>query len=339
MTVRAESGTVVVGVGGHCSDDAVEWAAAEAAARQSPLLLVHAFRWPPLYIDSCGLIPIVAAPPSIPMTAERLLSAGVRRARAVAPELDISACLLAGAPSRILLAQSRRAELLVLGGRHRVRVHRLVTGSTAGRMSARACCPVVVIRAGRRLPSEPGPPRVVVGVDARASSGAAVGFAFRAAAQRGIPLAAVHAWQEEASAGSESASRCTESAAAGAARELDRALGRWREQFTDVPIIARLPHADPGAALLADSVGAALVVVGSRGRGAVRARPWDSVSRTILLEAHSPVAVVRADRAALQEAAGGHRLSLRSAHGGRGQRGHVTGAAEPEASGRRTPWK
>lgn len=328
MTVHAESGTVVVGVGGSCSDDAVEWAAAEAAARQSPLLLVHAARWPALHIDSCGWIPVVAAPPAIPMTAEGLLCAAVRRAQAVAPELEISACVLTGGPSRILLAQSRRAGLLVLGGRRRVRAHRPVTGSRAGRLSARARCPVVVIRAGRRTPSEPRPPRVVVGVGATPASDAAVGFAFRAAAQRGIPLAAVHAWQGEAAAGSESKSRGTESAAAGARRALDRALGRWREQFTDVPILARLPHSDPSSALLAESVGAALVVVGSRGRGAVRARLGDSVSRTVLLEARSPVAVVRPDSAALKRTAGSHRLSFHGPHGGRGQHGHVTGAAE-----------
>jgi nucleotide-binding universal stress UspA family protein len=304
MTAYREACPVVVGVGGHGSLDAVEWAAAEAAARRSALLVVHAYRRPPMHIDPCGLVPVVVVPPAVPVAAERLVSAAVRRARAVAPELDLTTHLFAGAPFPILLVQSRRAALLVLGGRHRGGVHRSLTASRAGRLSARTRCPVIVVRAGGQRRSEPTPPRVVVGIDATPSCVAAIGFAFRAARQRGIPLAAVHAWH------------LNTAAVADAGRTLDRALGRWREEFPDVPVLTRLAQADPGRALIGESVGAALVVVGSRPRGAVMAGLRDSISRTVLLQAHSAVAVVRSGGAEPYRAGAGRRSRSPATRGG-----------------------
>jgi nucleotide-binding universal stress UspA family protein len=260
-----------------------------------------------LQIDSSGLIPVASDPPAVPMAAEQMLCAAVRRARSVAPELDLSAYLFAGTPSRILLRQSRRAALLVLGGRRRGGMHRFFTASIAGRVSAAARCPVVVVGVRREVPSRSTPPRVVVGVDATASCGAAVGFAFRAAAQRGIPLVALQAWHGDAPARFASANCSLGAARARAARELDCALERWREEFTDVPVLTRLVHADPIPALVAESVGAALVVVGSRGRGAVMPGWRRSVSRSVLRRAHSAIAVVRPDGSGANSAASGHR--------------------------------
>jgi nucleotide-binding universal stress UspA family protein len=144
----------------------------------------------------------------------------------------------------------------------------------------------------------------VVGIGAAPSSASALGFGFRAAAQRGIPLAAVHAWQGDTAVGCEFSSRTAE---ADARRTLGRALGRWREEFVDVPVLTRLPHADPSAALIRESVGAAMVVVSSHRRGAVIAGLRDSVSRSVVLGAHSAVAVVHTDGAGVNSTAVGRR--------------------------------
>jgi nucleotide-binding universal stress UspA family protein len=52
---------------------------------------------------------------------------------------------------------------------------------------------------------------------------------------------------------------------------------------------------DPATALIAESVGAALVVVGSRRRGRVRTRWLGSVGGTLVRRSRSPVVVVRRD--------------------------------------------
>jgi nucleotide-binding universal stress UspA family protein len=136
-----------------------------------------------------------------------------------------------------------------------------------------------------------------VGVSARPSCIPAIGFAFRAAAQRGIPLRAVHAWKRDAPA--EPGAESDHLAASGAvAREnLDRVLDCWRARFPDVRVETQSWCDSPTAALVGESVGAALVVVGSRGRGAVRGRLFGSVSRTVVRDARSPVAVIGLDGA------------------------------------------
>lgn len=60
-------------------------------------------------------------------------------------------------------------------------------------------------------------------------------------------------------------------------------------------ITAHAAHGDPREALVELSHHAHLVVVGSRGRGAVRSRLLGSVSATVARHAHSPVVVCRPD--------------------------------------------
>jgi hypothetical protein len=76
-----------------------------------------------------------------------------------------------------------------------------------------------------------------------------------------------------------------------------------------------LPPMDPmdvSTALIAESVSAALVVVGSRGRGVLRGRLFGSVSRAVVQRAHSAVAVVRPDGAVAPHAIQGRRRASRT---------------------------
>jgi nucleotide-binding universal stress UspA family protein len=79
---------------------------------------------------------------------------------------------------------------------------------------------------------------------------------------------------------------------------LDRALTPVRQTFPDVPFDLRLAGSDPADELVRASDGAALLVVGTRGRGALRAGLLGSVSRSVLAQARCPVAVVRPNRPA-----------------------------------------
>lgn len=294
MTAGRRAATVVVGVDRDSAGNAVEWAAAEAAARRAPLLVVNAFRCP-LTTDPYGLIPVAERRLTAAVEAEQVLCTAARRARSVVPDLEIAQQLLLGAPSRVLLEQSRQAALLVLGGRRRGAGRRMVTGSVSGRVAARACCPVVVIRSRPAVRSGTTGPNVVVGVGDTPSCIPAIAFAFRAARQRGIPLTAVHAWRRDVPADAEAVTDCLGASEARARENLDRVVRHWQDEFPDVHAKSQVVCADPAAALIGESVGASLVVVGSRSRGAARARLFGSVSRSVIWEAHSPVAVVRPD--------------------------------------------
>jgi nucleotide-binding universal stress UspA family protein len=127
---------------------------------------------------------------------DRLIDAAAVARRAV-PGLEVAWELRWGSPRVELIAASARAQLLVVGDRGRVWWDRAVRGSVSRGVARRAICPVVVVR-DRPRPTTTGPPAtVVVGVDGSPAGERAVGFAFAAAAARGVGLVAVQAWHEE----------------------------------------------------------------------------------------------------------------------------------------------
>jgi nucleotide-binding universal stress UspA family protein len=329
MTV--ESGTVVVAVGSGSTGQALDWAAAEASARGCRLLVVHAetLHWGP--VDCWGVVPFADLWPDR-VSAEHVARTAVTRARVVAPDIDVTAVLEFGGTVPSLLSRSRGAQLLVVGGRHAPFgarfAHRLFR-SVGERVAGRARCPVAVVRplpTGARAVSAP---RVVVGIDGRGSCADVLGFAFRAAAQRAVPLLAVHAWTPDGPADHEGVCGPVAASEARAHECLDQALAPWRNRFADVPVGTWLTTADPAAALIRESCGAALVVVGSRARGP-GGRIFSSVGRSVARRARCPVVVVGTGTATPDEAGASGR---RTAHPGTEQFG-----TEPDHRPG-TPWE
>lgn len=305
MSSRATPAPIVVGVdSGGAAEDAVSWAAAEAASRRCPLRVVHAFHQPALIDPSGGLSTAEAGVCQSRVEAERTLREAVARSWSIAPDIEVSARLLFGTAVRALLGEASDARLLVLGNRGLGGVLGLLAGSVSIRVSARARCPVVVIH-----PSHPAegvcpawsPPRVVVGIDATHTCAPAIEFAFRSASQRGIGLTAVHAWSVDAPADLETIRGDPVVAEYAGLCAVERALECWRSDYPEVPVAIKVVHADPAQALIAESAGAALVVVGSRGRGHILGMLLGSVSQRVLHRAESPIAVV-SDRCAQAKA-------------------------------------
>lgn len=295
MFHREEQAPVVVGIDDDgCADDAVEWAAAEAAARGCPLHLVHAFH-PPLPADPCGVVPPIDGIFSARAAAELVLRDAAARARAVSGDIEVSTTPAMGAAARALLREGRRARMLVLGVRGRSGLSALLTGSVAVHIATHASCPVVAIRPAHSRRVRCSLPRVVVGIDRTPSCAAAITFAFHAARQRGVALTALRAWAPDAAADLEPVSGPRAATEADERRVLEQALRRGRDEFPDVPVVTELVCGDPARALVAEADGAALLVVGSRGRGRILGTVLGSVSRSVLDQAHCPIAVVRPD--------------------------------------------
>lgn len=290
MTNRAGA-PVVVGVDGSPSAlDAVRVAAREAAARHRPLRVVHAFIWP-LYGVPLG--PVPAAPPDAGLRheAEKLVAEAVDEAGKVSAELTVTGAVVDGPATPVLLRESRDAALLVLGHRGLGGFAELLVGSSAVQVTARADCPVLVIR---DEPRADGP--VVVGVDGSPLSTEAIGFAFAEAAQRGTSLVAVHAWLYPAPVGPGDIVPLAyepEALAAEEGRVLAESLAGWSEQYPQVPVRQRLVAGAPARVLVEESTDAQLTVVGAHGRGAFRGLLLGSVSHAVLHHARSPLAIVR----------------------------------------------
>ena len=280
---------IVVGIDGSASSDAaLRWAVVAARRRHTRLRLVHAIDW----TRSVGALEFM---PSIDVRRDMAWSV-LTTALVDLEDLDVpvETTLGQGRPAPVLLDEGRRAQMVVLGSRGRSDLVGLMTGSTSLQVAMHASCPVVVVRAGVPEQSDGrSAGRVVVGVDGSEISEAAIAFAFDEAAAMGVGLTALHAWEwpdkpaDAAHAGLWSAAQEAEEAV------LAERLAGWSEKYPDVDVTRVTRRADPAWALVHESAGAALTVVGSRGSGGFRGLLLGSVSHAALQYADSPVAVVR----------------------------------------------
>lgn len=285
---------VSVGVDGSASAmDAVRWAAREAVRRRAGLRLVTAFGWVPAESvnDPAKLVP--SDRDALRQSAEQHLDAAAAEAVAVAPEVPVTRVVLTGYPTAVLVAESAMAQLVVVGDRGLGGFEGLLVGSVAPALAAHAHCPIVVVRGlgGGTPPPEGGP--VVVGVDGSPASEAALAFAVEEAVALGAPLVAVHAWQDVAVGDAQGRLLHTDSVADDVTANLKDGLAPWQAKHPELVIEPVVVRDRPARALVRHSAGAQLVVVGSRGRGALAGLLLGSVSQAVLHHAASPVAVVR----------------------------------------------
>jgi nucleotide-binding universal stress UspA family protein len=276
MTARP----VVVGVDGSPSSiAAAEHAAAVAAGRGAPLRLVHGYLHPRGY-GSAPLEPYQAFPPPPPAHGDVMLSDLAGSLRKTHPDLEVSHKQVLGGGAATLVEESREADLVVVGCRGHGTLAGLLLGSVSSQVVAHARCPVLVVR-----PAEAGPPAtgpVAVGVDGSPASTSALEHAVAEAARRGAVLRVLYA----AGRTDEPDNGQIEDMLTGA---VETALAAQPDLEIDSEIMR---DADPAAALVDASKDAAVVVVGSRGRGGFTGLLLGSVSQALVHHAHCPVLVI-----------------------------------------------
>jgi nucleotide-binding universal stress UspA family protein len=271
--------------GSESSLAALDWALDEALRRRRPLRIVTAWLLPPP-----AYAPVVTQQEGMRAWGRSVLDAAVATAREKAPGLPVEGVLEQGPAARVVLDQSEKSVLVVVGCRGRGGFSSMLLGSTSDAIARHAKVPVVVVR-GTLSPRG----QVVVGVDGSAASEAAVEFSFEMASSVGVPLVAVHAWNaidpfatDVLVQGGEVALRDLESKLV-----LSETLAGWREKFPDVVVREVTADGHPVTALLNAAEGARLLVVGDRGRGGFVELVLGSVGRGVLHHATCPVAVVR----------------------------------------------
>ncbi|MFD1657185.1 universal stress protein [Streptomyces caeni] len=143
---------------------------------------------------------------------------------------------------------------------------------------------------------------ITVGVDGSPESVAAAAWAGREAVRRGLPLRIVHAWQWQSYDVPLDADRETQGQwAREVAREAERVL---TDRHPGLTVAAEALQAPPVEALVAESAEAELMVLGSRGHGAVVGFLLGSVGQQVIAESVRPVVLVRSDDRPAAEAAG-----------------------------------
>jgi nucleotide-binding universal stress UspA family protein len=214
--------------------------------------------------------------------------------------VDVRVLAAEGRPVPVLLAAAEGADLLVVGSRGRGDVRSALLGSVALHCVSHAPCPVIVVHGDA---SASQPPRVVVGVDGSETSRAVLVAGLDEAARSGSDVEVVACyvladyWTDYGTALTPTGEQIRDDLLR-QVEELVRGVVDERAEDPAVPAV-RI-HAAEGAAgdvLVDRSRDAALLVVGSRGRGALRGLLLGSVSLHCAVHAAGPVRVVRPHRA------------------------------------------
>ena len=198
-----------------------------------------------------------------------------------------------GRVAQVVLAAAEGADLLVVGSRGRGPVRSTVLGSVALHVVTHATCPVVVVHP--RADTAPASPRVVVGVDGSDASREALARAVAEAGRLDADVTAVAAYTLRS---------YWSGAYQAAVPPVERLREAVRSQAEDMvaavgapTTVGVLPVEGPaGDTLVRAAEGAELLVVGSRGRGAVRGMLLGSVALHCVIHAPCPVMVVPSGR-------------------------------------------
>ncbi|MEU4245518.1 universal stress protein [Actinoplanes sp. NPDC026619] len=268
------------------SKAAAAWALDEAARTGAVVEFFFAYEWP----SWAPAVSTIAAPPVWPggetdRAVNGMLDEAVTTARLTHPEVRTRISIERASAAGALVERSTEAGLIVLGSRGHSDVTGLL-GSVSVAVSAHASCPVTVVRGDARATAP-----IVVGIDGSESAQSALAYAAELADARGVPLRVIHARTPVSSPW-----EVTPGAVA-TDPESDRAplaelLVGWQEKYPQLEIVPELAVEHPAAALTAASATAQMLVVGTRGRGAVRGMLLGSVSQHLLRHSATTVAVV-----------------------------------------------
>lgn len=279
---------IVVGVDDSTpSDLALAWALRRAEQLDAPVTLVHT-------VYEIWLSEGYGYYDSILAGENKLLAEVAAKAAALAPAVNAHTELRTGDAPHVLSKFSPEAALIVVGTDRKGRFEGEVFGSVCLQVAAMSECPVAVIP---ELPELATGKRagVVVGVDGSAGSVAAVEFAAAEADRTGQDLTAVYAVKTP----NRRVLRHIPQESVAERMEEERvvlaeAVAGLGARYPDLRVHQVLDSAEsPAKALVAAAATAQLLVVGSRGHGALARLLMGSVSHEVLLHIPCPTIVTR----------------------------------------------
>ncbi|WP_433728724.1 universal stress protein [Actinoplanes sp. CA-051413] len=271
---------IVVGIdGSEQSRGALRWTAAEARRNDAPLRIVTAYE----------------APDVSAQQPDEIAAAAVAEARALAPGVEVSGAAVSGDPASALLRAGRTAAMLVVGNRGRGGFASLLLGSVSQQVVTRATVPVVVVRGRRETPSGP----VTVGVDGSVPANRALALAFDQAQRRDGELLVVRSYPMPMPPYGMAVPPLPydpDAVRRDVARDLDATLTPWLDRYPAVRVRTRIEPGSAAKNLIDVSREAGLLVVGSRGHGALVGSLLGSVGQQLLHHADCPVMIVHPEQ-------------------------------------------
>lgn len=283
-----EHQVLTVGVdGSEASSAALEWAAREADRRGASLRVVNAYSVP-VHGDYAGASVYPAGDlETLHAECVKAVNSQVSFIRKAYPNVEIDMRVESGWPTSALIDNSKDADIVIAGSHGTGSISALFLGSVAHHVAHRASCAAVLVPS---CPISTSVRRVVVGTDGSPAAAVALEWARHEAALWGAKLTVVHSWDYPYLDVGVPPQMETE-----AERVLSAAEASLKQPgSTPVLIEAKLLKGAPAAVLIDEAADADLLVVGSRGRGALRAVLLGSTSSYAIQHAKCPVVVVHA---------------------------------------------
>jgi nucleotide-binding universal stress UspA family protein len=288
---------IVVGIDGSDGGrHALAWAVAEAARRGATLEAVHVWT-PPVAVAPLGAVALPGDEEAFEEAAHATIAALVAEVadQAATGGVTIEEVVVQGHATTVLLERAEAADLLVVGSRGHGAFLGLLLGSIAHQCLHHATGPVAVVPPTAEVPADGA---VVVGVDGSEESWAAARWATEEAGIRNGRLLVVHGWWTPYAVppvGMAIAPDNSLEFEADAQRLLADMMDGIVEQAAHKPgeVVLEAVEEVAAKAVIDRSEGAAMVVVGSRGRGGFKGLLLGSVSQQVVHHAHCATVVIR----------------------------------------------
>jgi nucleotide-binding universal stress UspA family protein len=263
--------------------NAAGWALDQAARTGAPVEFLYVYEWP-IWAPTTSMVPATAVwPDSATVEGLRdMLKDAIASAGRTHPAVRATYTTVDGNAALTLIDRSADAGLIVVGSRGHSAVAGLL-GSVSASVSAHAHCPVVVVR-----DREPTTAPIVAGYDANET---VLAFAAEQASIWRVPLRVIHAWKPVPTR-YEDGPVDARTITAVQRLPFDETIDGWRAKYPRLRIIADAVVDHPASALIEAGASAQLLVVGSRGHGAVRGTLLGSVSQHLLRHSPCSIAVV-----------------------------------------------
>lgn len=289
------SETVNVGYSGsETSAEAVTWAATEAAARGAALRIVTCVQMPVVSGEAALGWNSGAAYEAIRDASVSTSEAMAAKVKATHPTLAVTAEVIPGPAASALLTDTAVTDLIVVGASSHQGAAAFWLGTTPRQLVHNGRCPVAVIRGAA---TRGAPDRIVVGIDGSESSDAAVVWGADEADRHKVNLHLVHGWSYAYAPVDANATQARDLTEVDADCTLNRSIELARERC-GATVTGQLVETSAVTALLEAVRDGDLLVLGSHGRGGLRARLLGSTVNSVLDAAAVPVVVVRPVRTA-----------------------------------------
>lgn len=272
-------GEIIVGVdGSEGSRAALRWAARTALARAAGLRAIAAWQYPAQAATPVGPAKLPGPEVMDQQTCDNLRLLVREELGAGADGVEVEAGRGPAAPVLLGAAARTGVDMLVVGARGLGGFAGLLLGSVSQQCVEHSPCPIVVLRGGHDLSGGP----IVIGLDGSEGADGALAWTIDLAEATGSDIIAVH-----------SPGTGANNATVDAARD---ALEQWCAPISQRGVTYEM-RVEPGDARsvledAADAADASLLVVGTRGLGAIQGLLLGSVAGYIARYTTRPIAVI-----------------------------------------------